>query len=162
MEPEAEFLDEIQTKVFRVFLLAINSHLYSLFLQAHTTSYNFCKGERKKTWYKTIPPSLWFKKSIQKPPVWELSRLSPNPSKKLYFHEFGFCSQNSVGECNQIHKILFTAVTEFESKKVRLGLLSQLENFVEFLKNLEDPIDLHKWKIISITGSHKKETGKRK
>jgi hypothetical protein len=45
---EAEFLDEIQTKVLRVFLLAIRSHLYSfalrfLFLQTHTTSYNFFK-----------------------------------------------------------------------------------------------------------------------
>ncbi len=57
-----------------------------LFLQNHTTSYDFysslssvtvhCKGERKKTWSKTAPPSLWFKKSIQKPQVWELSRLS--------------------------------------------------------------------------------------
>jgi hypothetical protein len=39
---EAEFLDEIQTKV----LVAIHSHLYSialrfLFLQTHATSYNF-------------------------------------------------------------------------------------------------------------------------
>jgi hypothetical protein len=44
--PEAEFLDEIQTKVSRVFLLAIHSHLYSfalrfIFLQTHTTSYSF-------------------------------------------------------------------------------------------------------------------------
>jgi hypothetical protein len=31
--PEAEFLDEIQTKVFRVFLLAIHSHLYSFALR---------------------------------------------------------------------------------------------------------------------------------
>jgi hypothetical protein len=43
---EAEFLDEIQTKVFRVFLLVIHSHLYNfafefLFLQTHTTSYSF-------------------------------------------------------------------------------------------------------------------------
>jgi hypothetical protein len=29
-KPDAEFSDEIQTKVFRVFLLAIHSHLYSL------------------------------------------------------------------------------------------------------------------------------------
>ncbi len=41
---EAEFLDEIQTKVFRVFLLAVNSHIYSfalryLFLQTQATSY---------------------------------------------------------------------------------------------------------------------------
>jgi hypothetical protein len=44
--PEAEFLDEIQTKVLRVSLLAIHSHLYSfgfrfLFLQTHATSYSF-------------------------------------------------------------------------------------------------------------------------
>ncbi len=59
--PEAEFLDEIQTKVLRVFLLAIHSHLYSfalrfMFLRTHPTSYRFyssftihCKGERRKT-----------------------------------------------------------------------------------------------------------------
>jgi len=46
---EAEFLDEIQTKVLRVFLLAIQSHLYSfalrfLFLQTHVTSYSFCSA----------------------------------------------------------------------------------------------------------------------
>jgi hypothetical protein len=59
-ESEAEFLDEIQTKVSRVFLLAIHSHLYSfalrfLFLQTHATTYNFYssvtahfeKGRRK-------------------------------------------------------------------------------------------------------------------
>jgi hypothetical protein len=67
--------EEIQTKVLGVFLLAIHSHLYSfalrfLILRTHTSSYSFyspvtvhCKGERRKT----IPPSLWFKKSIQKP-----------------------------------------------------------------------------------------------
>ncbi len=60
-------------KVLRVFLLAIHSYLYSfalrfLFLQTHATSYSFyssitvhCKGERRKTWEKTITPSLWFK-----------------------------------------------------------------------------------------------------
>ncbi len=42
---EAKFLDEIQTKVLRVFLLAKHSHLYSfalrfLFLQTHATSYS--------------------------------------------------------------------------------------------------------------------------
>jgi hypothetical protein len=58
---QAEFLDKIRTKVFRVFLLAIHSHLYSfalrfLFPQTHATSYSFyssatvhCKGERRKT-----------------------------------------------------------------------------------------------------------------
>jgi hypothetical protein len=59
---EAEFLDEIQRKVFSFFLLDIQSHLYSfalrfLFLQTHATSYSFycvllyCtyKGGRKET-----------------------------------------------------------------------------------------------------------------
>jgi hypothetical protein len=44
--PAAEFLDEIQTKVLRVFMLAIHIHVYSfalrfLFLQTHTTSNSF-------------------------------------------------------------------------------------------------------------------------
>jgi hypothetical protein len=43
---EAEFLDEIQTKILRVFILAVRRHLYSfdlkfLFLQTHATSYSF-------------------------------------------------------------------------------------------------------------------------
>jgi hypothetical protein len=43
---EAEFLDEIQTKVWKVFCLIIYSHLYSfalrfLFLQTPATSYSF-------------------------------------------------------------------------------------------------------------------------
>ena len=47
--PKAEFLDEIQTKVLRVFLLAIQSPLYSFalrftFLQTHTASYSFCNA----------------------------------------------------------------------------------------------------------------------
>jgi hypothetical protein len=100
---EAEFLDEIQTKVLRVFLLTIHSHLYRfvlrfLFLQTHTTSYGFyssvihCKRERRKTWQKTLPTSLWVKKSIQKPQVWKLSKLCRETSMKLYGHEFGFCT----------------------------------------------------------------------
>ncbi len=89
-----QILGQIQTKVLRVFLVAIHSHLDSfalrfLFLQTPATSYRFfssvtvhCKGERKKTWQKIIPPSLWFKKSLQKPQVWELSRLCPEISPK--------------------------------------------------------------------------------
>jgi hypothetical protein len=43
---EATFLDEIQKKVLKVFLLAIQSHFYNfalrfLFLQTHATSYSF-------------------------------------------------------------------------------------------------------------------------
>ncbi len=48
-----------------------------------------CKGEREETWWKTTPTYLWFKKSIQKPQVWELSRLCPETWKKLHIREFG-------------------------------------------------------------------------
>ncbi len=87
---EAEFLDEIQTNVLTVFLLVIHNQLYCfvlrfVFLQTHATSYSFCKGERKKTWWKTIPPSLWFKKSTQKPQVWEVSRFCPRPHGNCKF-----------------------------------------------------------------------------
>jgi hypothetical protein len=44
---------------------------------------------------KTIPDFLWFKKSIQKAQVWELSRLCPETSKKFYVHEFGFRAQGT-------------------------------------------------------------------
>ncbi len=105
LHTDAEFLDEIQTKVLRVFFLAVHSHLYHfawriLFLQTHATSYIFyssvvhCKVDWKKTWHKTIPSSLRFKKSIQKPQIWENSRLCPETSTKLYVHEFSFRLQN--------------------------------------------------------------------
>jgi hypothetical protein len=60
LQYETEFLDEIKTKVLRVFLLAIHRHLYIfalrfLFLQIHATSYGFCKGERRKTDSKPYP-----------------------------------------------------------------------------------------------------------
>jgi hypothetical protein len=46
--PDAEFLDKIQTKVLRVFLIVIHSYLYSfslrfLFFQTHATSYSLWK-----------------------------------------------------------------------------------------------------------------------
>jgi hypothetical protein len=53
---EADFLEEIQTKVVRVFILLFTVALGYLFLQTHATSYSFyssatvhCKGERRKT-----------------------------------------------------------------------------------------------------------------
>ncbi len=47
LSPEAEFLDDIQTKFLRVFLLAVQSHLYSfalrfLFLQTHRQPTPLC------------------------------------------------------------------------------------------------------------------------
>ncbi len=57
--------------------ISSNSRNLLQFLQCATVH---CKGERRKTWQKTTPPFLWFKKSQ----VWELSRLCPETSKKLY------------------------------------------------------------------------------
>jgi len=65
-----------------------------IYLQTHATSYSFYSScctlwrIRRKTWKKTIPLSLWFKKSI--PQVWELSSLCSETSMKLYVHEFCF------------------------------------------------------------------------
>ncbi len=102
--PEAAFLHKIYTKVLRVFLLAIHSHLYSfalrfIFLQTHATSYSFyssvtvhCKGERKNPDRKPNPLPVWFKTSIHKPQVWEIPRLCPETLTNVYVHEFGFCA----------------------------------------------------------------------
>ncbi len=101
----AEFLDEIQTKVIRVFLLAIHSHLYSLalrfiFLQTHATSYVFLqfsyllytvKEKGGKPDRKPCPLPYCLRKSVQKPQVWEPSGgLCPDTSTKLHVHEFCF------------------------------------------------------------------------
>jgi hypothetical protein len=49
-----------------------------------------CKQKGGKPDRKPYPPSLCFKKSILKPQVWELSRLCPETSTKLYVHQLGF------------------------------------------------------------------------
>ncbi len=95
--PKAKFLDEIQTKVLKVFLLVIQSHLYSfalrfLFLHTHATSYSFFSALYRRKEENLIGNHFSFKKSIQKPQVWELSRLCPGTWKKLYVHAIGFYS----------------------------------------------------------------------
>jgi hypothetical protein len=47
------------------------------------------KGERLKT----IPPFLWFKKSIQKPQGWRTLEIMPRILRKI---EFGFSSYNAI------------------------------------------------------------------
>ncbi len=85
------------TKSFPPFLLEIfissNSRNLLQFLQRVTVQ---CKGERRKTWQKSTPPSLWFKKSNRNLKPGELSRLCPETSKKWYIHEFGFCTCWSI------------------------------------------------------------------
>ncbi len=76
--PEAEFLDEILTKVLRVILLAtvlIDSHLYSfalrfMFLQTHATSTYFFKLTQKSLTYFyrfTVSVTIHVKKKGGKP-----------------------------------------------------------------------------------------------
>jgi hypothetical protein len=82
---EAEFLEEIQTKVLTVFLLAIQSHLDSfalrfLFLQTHATSFSFyctllCTVQEK--WKSDRNRTFWFKKSIQKPSILRILKIMP-------------------------------------------------------------------------------------
>ncbi len=65
---------------------------------------------------KQYPLTLWFKKSIQKPQVWEHSRLWPETSTKLYVHEFGFSfpiwlgSQLSSNRAFIIENVIFLYV----------------------------------------------------
>ncbi len=48
------------------------------------------------------PYPLWFQKSIQKPQVWELSRLCPETSTNLYVHEFHICT---VFDCRWVYAL---------------------------------------------------------
>ncbi len=76
---EAEFLDEMGTKVSRVFLFATQSPLLTD-LQSTSSS-----------------------KSVLKPQVsWELSRLCPETSTKLSVHEFGFWKGRSKGDFSKV------------------------------------------------------------
>ncbi len=76
------------------FLLGIHSHLYRFAL---TPPLSVSRGQLLYTVNekggkpdkKNHTLTVWFNKSIQKPRVWELSRLCPDTSTKLYVHEFG-------------------------------------------------------------------------
>ncbi len=92
---EAEFLDEIQSKVLRIFLLAIQRHLHSfalrfIFLQTRATSYSFysvlvytVKEKGGKHDRKSHPLPYCFRKSIQLLKYENSLRLCPETSKKL-------------------------------------------------------------------------------
>jgi hypothetical protein len=96
-------LDEIQTKVLRVFILAIQTDLYSfelrfLFLQTHATSYSFYsetllytlkeKGGKPDRNPHPLPFGLRNPYRILKSEYTQ--DLCSETSKKLYVHEFGF------------------------------------------------------------------------
>ncbi len=100
MSSEAEFLDETQTKVLGVFLLAIHSHIYSfLFLQTHATSYSFYSsvtilytvnetgGKPEK---KTIPLPYGLRNLYRNLKSENFQDCAQKPQRKLYVHEFGF------------------------------------------------------------------------
>jgi hypothetical protein len=77
-------LDEIQTKVIRVFLLAIHSHCHSFysFVTVH------CKGDRRKTERKPYLLPYGLGNPNRNPN--SVRTLKIMLSAKLYIHEFGF------------------------------------------------------------------------
>jgi hypothetical protein len=75
---EPEFSDEIQTKVLRVFLLAIHSHVHSFAFYV----------------FKLTQPLTYFFSSVILPCKGE--RLCPETSTKLFVHEFGFRGLSST------------------------------------------------------------------
>ncbi len=88
-------------KVLRVFLLAIQSHIYSFasrfFLQTHATSYSFfstllysVKEKGGKPDRKPQPLPYGLRNPYRNLKSGELSRLCPETSRNLYLHEFGF------------------------------------------------------------------------
>jgi hypothetical protein len=79
-DTEAKFFDVIGTKVLRVFILAC-------FSQSPPPP------PLEKKWFQT---GMKCKHCTGKPQVWELSRLCPEISTKLYVHEFGFRSHVGV------------------------------------------------------------------
>ncbi len=78
--PEAEFLVVIGTKVLRVFLLAIYSHA------PLPMDFTPLPPTPSKSGLKLVCNLNMY--CI--PQVWELSRLCPETSNKLYVHEYGF------------------------------------------------------------------------
>jgi hypothetical protein len=99
-------VQEIQTKVIRVFILAISSHLYSfglrfLFLQTHATSYKFyssatvqytVKEKGGKPDRKTHTPPFGIRnpcRNIKSENSQDCAQ-APETSTKLYVNEFGF------------------------------------------------------------------------
>jgi hypothetical protein len=92
---EAEFLYKITTKVFRVILLVLHSHLYSfalrfLFLQIHATSYSFCKEERRITDRKPYPLPYGLRNPYRNLKSENSQDYAQKPQWILYVHEFGF------------------------------------------------------------------------
>jgi hypothetical protein len=111
-KPEAEFWDEIQTKVLRVFPLAFHSHLYSfalkfiflqthatyyMFLQTYTTSYIFLqpvqytvteKGGKPDRKPYSLPYGL--RNPYRNLKSKNSQDYAQEPLPKLYVHEFGF------------------------------------------------------------------------
>jgi hypothetical protein len=124
LPPEAEFLDKIQTQSLTSFRPCYSQPPLQLCLEIsissnHASSYLFLqilytiKEKGGKPDRNLFPFYLWFKKSSQKPQVWELSRLvCPETSTKLYVHEFGFWIKYGACELDPAVKIRKLPVCE--------------------------------------------------
>jgi hypothetical protein len=76
-----------------------NSHNLLQFLHF---SYCTLKRRKEQNLIENHTPFPMFKKSIQKPQVWKLSRLCLETPSKLhsYIHEFGFCKEEDESSCD--------------------------------------------------------------
>jgi hypothetical protein len=72
---------------------------------------------KEKNLIENHTPSLWFKKSLQKPQVWELSRLCPETSTKLYVHEFDYSSGKFLRINIRIGLYLFQSLVSSLSRR---------------------------------------------
>ncbi len=120
-DTRGRILDEIQTIFLRVFLLVIQSYLYSfalrfILLQSHATSHVFFKFTQPLTYfYSSVYCKLLRSKQETLPyglrnPYRNLKSensqdYAQNPSTKLYGHEFGFCNicDKSDRACYSFH-----------------------------------------------------------
>jgi hypothetical protein len=95
------------------------------FLQFVTVHVHCTVNEKVGNLIETIPPSLWFKKSIQEPQVWELSRLCPETSAKLYFMNSASVSKHVPLQATSVHKRSSSPTTR---EKKSYGSLLSLEH----------------------------------
>ncbi len=84
--------------------------------------------EKEKNLIENHTPCVWIKKSPKKPHVWELSRLWPETSTKLYsyVHEFGFRKKENLlyCQCRKTCLLHFHLETErFSEKNMKLKRL---------------------------------------
>ncbi len=126
--PEAEFLDKIQT-ISEEFssLLFVDTSTALLEMSISSNSCNFLQfllRRKEETWYKTIPPSLWFKKSTTETLSLRTLKIMLRNLNVIvqYIHESGFWpSLQGIDPANTLHLHIY---------KVSKGLWDGVGGFI--------------------------------